>query len=312
MRLDRLLALHVDARLRKGTTEARNSRIPILMYHSIADDTDDSAHAYYRTVTSRKVFEEHMALLHRLGFAAVTVSQALRFLASGDEFVDTPRRTPSPSPDSQPARPCVAITFDDGFADFYTHAFPVLARFGFRATVFVSTGFIEHTFINGRRCLRKRDIAELSVLGVEFGSHTVSHRPLESLPRDEIASELSDSKRSLEDIVGREIGLFSYPYAFPQSNPPFVQSLKRLLSRAGYSGGVTTVIGRSSPGDDFLFLPRLPMNDCDDAKLFEAKLNGAYDWMRFAQAARKAMSRLGRSAGAAARRGPQRKASRRV
>ena len=99
----------------------------------------------------------------------------------------------------------------------------------------------------------------------------------------ELAAELSGSKSAIEDIVGREVTLFSYPFRFPEENSRFTGALARLLDECGYRGGVTTAIGRSSRQDNPRFLPRLPVNDCDDDALLRAKLVGHYDWLRSGQ-----------------------------
>jgi hypothetical protein len=89
--------------------------------------------------------------------------------------------------------------------------------------------------------------------------------------------------------LGELIESFSYPYAFPEPDRAFVGTLRSLLVAAGYQYGVTTILGRVRPGDDPLFLPRLPMNDGDDARLFHAKVAGAYDWIHAPQYAAKAI-----------------------
>jgi peptidoglycan/xylan/chitin deacetylase (PgdA/CDA1 family) len=173
----------------------------------------------------------------------------------------------------------VVVTFDDGFRDFYTTAYPILEKFGLKATVFLSSGLIGKTFLTGRECLNEEEILELVARGIEFGSHTVNHPQLKSLSRDEIIYELADSKKMIEGITGSQVSLFSYPYRFPEEDGAFIRNLGSLLIEAGYSAGVTTSIGLSSVSNKALFLRRLPINDCDDRKLFRAKLEGGYDWL---------------------------------
>src|SRR5262245_19371449 len=114
IRIDRLLTLSVVARMRKAGSGSV-VRIPILMYHSIAQDLDNSLHPYYRTVTSPTSFARQMEVLREDGYEAIAVSEAIALLkGSADRGAHGSRK--------------VAITFDDGFGDFLTDAFPVLER----------------------------------------------------------------------------------------------------------------------------------------------------------------------------------------
>lgn len=274
LRLDRWMTLRVIAPLSGVLPSHRAPAIPILMYHSIAGDVDDQVHPYFRTVTTPVSFARQVKFMRQQGFVGVTLSEALDSLRSPGSECDGRHRK-------------VVLTFDDGFRDFHTHAFPILERAGFSATVFLSTAHIGKPFITGRDCLKAGEVKALSQRGIEFGSHSVSHRRLVDLPLAELAIELNQSKATIEHITGKEVSLFSYPYRFPQENVAFTRSLGGLLDAAGYQAGVTTTIGRSHSSDDARFLPRLPMNDCDDADLLRAKLDGHYDWLRAGQMVRK-------------------------
>src|SRR5205814_689506 len=131
----------------------------------------------------------------------------------------------------------------------------------------------------GRTCLTWSDVRELDAAGIRFGSHSVNHPVLQSLPVPELKSELSISKASIEDALGHGITSFAYPYAFPQEDRSFTQTLANLLGESGYWTCVTTIVGLVRPGDDLLRLNRLPVNSCDDCELFLAKVRGCYDWV---------------------------------
>ncbi len=186
----------------------------------------------------------------------------------------------------------VALTFDDGFRDFHTTAFPILQRHGFSATMYLPTAFIgdEPRLFKDRECLTWAEVRELAAVGIEFGSHTVNHPELVKLAWPEIEIELRNSKLEIEQKLGASILSFAYPYAFPSAENDFVRRFRDLLARADYESCATTGIGRARWGDDFLLLPRLPANSVDDEALFEAKLTGAYDWMAMPQSVRKRLA----------------------
>jgi peptidoglycan/xylan/chitin deacetylase (PgdA/CDA1 family) len=248
------------------------------MYHSISPTHEDVS-PYYRTATHPAVFAEQMRLLANEGYTGVTLSQGLAALRSPDCYPD--------------ARHRVAITFDDGYQDFLIAAVPILERHGFRATMYLPTGFIGHERrqFKGRDCLTWDEALKLHDRGFEIGSHTVTHPRLVDLPDDEIRTELVLSKRTIEEHLNAEVTSFAYPYAFPQQKRRFAARFANLLTAAGYQSAVTTVIGRVTVQDDALCLKRLPVNSSDDSELLRAKLKGFYTWMAGPQLAAKQLRR---------------------
>ncbi len=262
-RFDRFATLYLTSPLCRlaGSKKA----IPILMYHSVANDEQFDRHGYYRTVVSPATFQLHMEYLHRSGYKTCTPAHAVALLSA---------------PDAQTAG-WVVISFDDGFLNFYTEAFPILQRFGYSATMYLPTAFIADsiTLFNGRHCLTWSKVRELQNHGIEFGSHTVTHPQLRLLSRSEIARELTDSKKTIEDKTGRAAESFAYPFAFPQADTEFKRALQETLEKAEYRNGVCTIAGRASRSSNPFFLERLPLNDLDDELFLDAKLRGAYDWV---------------------------------
>ena len=270
MRLDRALSVFLT-RTPLGRGVLRTPRLPILMYHSIANGEDPRIAPYYRLTTSPARFREQMQRLRNDGHAVITLTDAVGLLAGS--ALDHRRH--------------VVLTFDDGYRDFMTSAWPVLADLGFPATVFLPTGFIGDVrrAFKGRECLTWSEVRQLAADGVTFGAHTVSHPVLTSLPWAEIQRELRDSRAHIEDAIHAPTTAFAYPYAFPQEDRRFVDRLKEELAASGYTAGVTTAVGRAAPRDDCLALRRLPVNDVDDPPLFVSKLSGTYDWVGRLQAA---------------------------
>jgi peptidoglycan/xylan/chitin deacetylase (PgdA/CDA1 family) len=182
----------------------------------------------------------------------------------------------------QVASKLAVITFDDGYTDFYRQAFPILSRYGFGATVYLPTAYIGDLPLQfkGRDCLTWREVRELGDHGIVFGSHTVSHPQLRELSAPAIKEEIVRSKKTIEERLGVAAESFAYPFAFPQSDSEFKTMLRDLLRSAGYKNGVCTTVGRGTSASDPFFMERLPVNSADDAALFQAKLAGAYDWIR--------------------------------
>ena len=179
----------------------------------------------------------------------------------------------------------VVITFDDGFRDFYTTAWPILKSFGFTASLFLPTAFISNRRkkIKERECLTWSEVRELSTDGVDFGGHTVSHVQLCHLKRATAEREIRDAKAAIEQELGLPVTHYSYAYAFPEHDRRFVSFFRSVLVDAGYSAAVTTRIGIAVSGEDPFTLKRLPVNSGDDEAFFRAKLQGAYNWLAWPQ-----------------------------
>lgn len=270
LRFDRLATLYLFHPLLRGTR--KGSSVPILMYHSVSNDSGPRVHPYYQTVTSPLVFKSQMQQLRDMGYKTVSLRKA----------VDGLRK-------EEPIPKHAVITFDDGFADFYREAFPELRRHGFTATMFLPTAYIGNNRLQFKQkeCLTWSEICELRDHGISFGSHTVSHPQLSTLSPAEVEAEVAKSKHTIEDKLGEPIESFAYPFAFPETNKPFVQMLRTTLLESGYLNGVSTCIGTAHSREDSYFLRRLPINSLDDHSLFSAKLLGGYDWLHKFQVAAK-------------------------
>jgi peptidoglycan/xylan/chitin deacetylase (PgdA/CDA1 family) len=264
LRLDRLATLYLAWPFSRATSGGEPS-IPILMYHSVSDEDESGLRAYFRTCTAPSVFAAQMAYLHTHGYSSCSLTEALDCLRSRKQTATNP----------------VVITFDDGYADFYRHAFPILNGYGFSATVFLPTGFIGDRPLQfkDRDCLNWAEVRELSNYGIVFGSHTVTHPQLRTLSAPDVNREIVISKTTIEERLGCPVDSFAYPYAFPQIDAEFKAMLRESLRSAGYQNGVCTMIGRGTSKSDPFFLERLPVNSLDDTAFFRAKLAGAYDWI---------------------------------
>lgn len=267
IRADRMMTVGIIAPLQRALASNKTVSIPMLMYHEISIPKR-TAHPYFETSTSKDIFRTQIRYLREQGYIVLTLQLAMEWMALGKA---TPRT--------------VVITFDDGCRSFYTDAMPILQEYGFPATMFIVSGIADgkaHSFLD-TEFMTWPEIREISDASIEIGSHTVSHQKLHRLSLASMRREIEESKMTLEQKLGKQVMSISYPYAFPEHDRPFREILRHAVQNAGYSYGMTTVLGRGTRASDPYLLPRLPVNEYDDLRLFRAKLDGAYDWVRYPQ-----------------------------
>jgi len=267
-RIDRIATLYLCHPLARLTGWSSKYCVPILTYHSISENLFGKVHPYHHINTPVSVFDMQMRWLRRSGYRAINISQMLDGFDAGQDLSNR-----------------FVLTFDDGYQDFYTEAFPILRQCGFTATVFLATDRIRDTAVRleGADYLTWEQVRELHAQGISFGSHSVTHADLRSLGPEHIQYELGYSKETIEQEIGAAVDSFSYPFALPEEDPDFIRYLGDTLENMGYSYGVSSIIGRAMPQDARFFLPRLSINSFDDVELLRAKLGGGYDWLHWPQ-----------------------------
>ena len=263
-RLDRLATLYFFSPLSHLVGRKLAACVPVLMYHSVSDNLFGKSHPYFQINTLPLTFANQMRWLQRNGYTTIGLNEMLLALGSG-----------------QPLEKRFVLTFNRGYQDFYTEAFPVLRQFAFDATVYLTTDCIQNSSMRmeGADYLTWSQVRELSKEGVKFGSHTATNADLSSLDLEQIDYELGYSKEILEDKLGTAVDTFSYPLAFPEEDRTFARFLADILENHGFENGVSTIIGRASANSNRFYLPRLPINSWDDPPLLRAKLSGGYDWL---------------------------------
>jgi peptidoglycan/xylan/chitin deacetylase (PgdA/CDA1 family) len=241
-----------DGDMRAGPWEV-SSDVPILMYHSIADDGPQELAPYRITPAA---FREQLRYLRCNGFRSVGLADWAKCIAGRQKL---------------PGRP-VIITFDDGYQDFADHAWPLLEEAGFTATMFVVTdkvgGVADWDEINGDppRLMDWDTLRDLQARGLAIGSHTASHPSLTDLPREAIQEEVIRSRLALRD----ELDIESVELAFPFGN--WDDRVCEAVADAGYTACVTTYGGISTLLHNPLSLPRLEIFPDDDLQAFAAKV----------------------------------------
>ncbi|MBM3328975.1 MAG: polysaccharide deacetylase family protein [Calditrichaeota bacterium] len=181
---------------------------------------------------------------------------------------------------------CLAINFDDGYADNVEIALPILVEFGVKATFFIAAGCIQaekcvpggdHHFYDDLPMMSIAQLRELQQAGMEIGSHTFSHRYMRNDSPEIVEWELRASKQWLEDKLGTAVTSF----AFPNGEVP--HKSREVLIATGYHQAVTMQWNTIQHNTDPLFMPRQIMDHYDSLKDVRDKLNGKRDYMRFVQ-----------------------------
>ncbi len=214
-------------------------RVPILMYHSVSERAQPR---FRKFALAPALFVEQMAYLAQHHYTTLTVSQYVSLRNSGAALPES----------------VVVLTFDDGFADFYSEALPVLKEHGFGATLYVATAFVG----NASRFLRRErettrpmltwdQLIEIAAAGIECGAHSHQHEQLDVLPGKLARAEIARSRQVLEEKLSRPVASFAYPYGYYQS------AVKHMVRAAGYSSACAVRYRMSSPADDVFALSRL-------------------------------------------------------
>lgn len=188
----------------------------ILLYHRVAH-LARHCDPYGLAVTPEQ-FEQHMRALRRRGVRCASLPEVVEHWAAQQRPGDQ-----------------VVLTFDDGYEEFYTTVWPILDRYGFTATVFLVVDYLGHDSgwagqgaHRSASLLTWEQVRELAAHGITFGSHTLTHPRLSTLPRDEVWREIRMSRDILQERLGVEVGLFSYPYS--DCTPEVIQ----IVEASGY------------------------------------------------------------------------------
>ncbi|MGF0111454.1 polysaccharide deacetylase family protein [Streptococcus sp. SGI.013] len=205
-------------------------QIPILMYHAI-HVMDPSETASANLIVAPDVFESHIKALVDQGYYFLTPEEAYKALTEN----------------SLPSQKVVWITFDDGNADFYTQAYPILKKYGVKATNHIITGFAQE----GRTSnLTIEQMKEMKENGISFQSHTVNHPDLSTSDHQTQNTELQDSKTFLDQALNQDTIAIAYPAG--RYNQETLQ-----LSQNYYQLATTTNEGLASIEDGLLSLDRI-------------------------------------------------------
>lgn len=252
-----LLLILAPASLTSGRAEPpgdgtlRRIRVPVLMYHYV-DELPPDADDIRRDLTiAPAVFEAHLQYLADQGYSTITLYQLYDALMYGAPL---------------PPRP-VVLTFDDGYADHYTHVFPALQKHGFVGTFFIITGRAD---AGDPAYLNWEQIREMAQAGMNMEPHTKSHMSLASDDRNFLIYEMLGSQESLAAHTGTDVRMLSYPAG------RYDDQTLQIAQELGFSLAVTTQPGMHHVSSRPLELPRVRVNGSTSAAGLAYLLHGAW------------------------------------
>ena len=220
-------------------------RATILMYHSVGNRQD-----FFSTV-SPGAFQKQMTYLAGKKYSVIPLAELVRRLHA-----------------HEPLGGSIALTFDDGYRDNYTTVFPLLKQYNFPATIFVTTGLIGTPGYCSAEELREMHDSGL----VAIEPHTLTHPKLAKLSRADADSEIRESRRTLQEVLGTTPTLFAYPYG------SFSEETIAMVRELGFVGAVTVKEGTVGPDTDAFRLPRNSVDNSTRFSQFRGKVSRTIDW----------------------------------
>jgi peptidoglycan/xylan/chitin deacetylase (PgdA/CDA1 family) len=228
-------------------------RSVVLGYHGVAEARRRDDLSMLLVAPNR--FRSQLELLLAAGFRFVTMAELARLADGGP---------PPPG--------LASLTFDDGMANNYEVALPILREYDIPATVYVTIGFIDGTspwIAPGPHgaMMSEPQLRDLAACGWELGAHTMTHADLSVLGYDACLQEIRDSKIALEEIGGTAVDTFAYP--FGRYGPEAIAATRD----SGLIAAVTTGSGSWAPFE----ITRAMVGAADPLPLLFLKLTDRYE-----------------------------------
>lgn len=208
------------------SVEQDSRSVMVLNYHKIADEHKSLS-------VTLDDFEQQMKWLKEYGFTCITPEQLYDFVANGAELPEKP----------------VLITFDDGYKDNYTNAYPIMKKYGMKGTIFVVTGFLG-VYDN---YLTWEQAKELLDAGFNIESHTYSHKSMTEASDEDISNELVKSRQTIKEKLGIDSDFMAYPTG------TYNLHIAELVKNAGYKGAFTIKYDNVSRDSNVYALERVPV-----------------------------------------------------
>ena len=201
--------------------------IPVLLYHHVSEDHSDRS----GLTISVAEFDRQIKLMKTAGFQTISLQEFIAYMKGSKVKL--------------PEKP-ILITFDDGYADNYTNAFPILKKTEFKAAIFM----VGINFDRENR-LSSQNIREMIGSGLlAVGGHSMTHPDLTALANRQIQFEVAGSKAKIARLSRSPVTFFAYPGGY------YNLSAMEAVEDAGYQGAFTVLTGLNNPGRDNIYLLR--------------------------------------------------------
>ena len=224
-------------------------RAVILMYHSIGPHN-----GYFWNVTAGE-FAKQMTYLASTKRSVISLSELVRKLRAHEKLGGM-----------------VAITFDDGYRDNYTNAFPILKRYGFPATIFVTTDLVGAKDKRGFARLSLEEMQDMLASGlVDIQPHSKTHPKLAETSQARAREEVTGSKRAVETLLGIHATVFAYPYG------NYNNVTQTIVRESGFEAAATVGEGTVHSRTDPYMLPRNSIDSSTTMAQFRGKVSHAID-----------------------------------
>jgi peptidoglycan/xylan/chitin deacetylase (PgdA/CDA1 family) len=229
----------------------RQVHVPILMYHHIADPPFNADEFRRDLSVSPDLFYQQLRYLKEQGYQTIGLNDLALHLTRGKPLPQKP----------------IIITFDDGYADNYTHAFRLLKRFGFTGTFFLITEPIDK---NDPAYMSWTNVEEMHAAGMEFAPHSYNHPDMTNRGYQFIVFQILAPSEAIQARTGVKCRFFAYP------SGRYDQFVVDVLRSAHFWGAVVTEQGATHTADDLFTLRRVRVHGSDSLDTFILMLN--LDW----------------------------------
>lgn len=203
---------------------------PVIFYHHVQPQAQAQVKHQTSLSVDNGIFDQQMQYLAGRGYTSITVEQLVNAIRTHTRL---------------PSKP-IAITFDDGYADNYDYAYPVLRKYGLKGNLMVATGLL-----GGSDYLSWGQVEDMQRSGVFYlTDHTWSHYAVNHGSIEKIKFEIETARQQIRDHTGQTVPIFTYPYG--NYNGAAIQ----ILQQDGFSGAFTTNPGMYQCESQILALPR--------------------------------------------------------